>query len=94
LKTLLVEVAWAAVKKKGSYYRDKFYRLKARRGAKRAIVAIAHKILKAVYHIMKDGVGFQELGKDYLGQRNEKAQLIRLKKMAEKYGMKLVANAV
>jgi len=93
LKTLLVEVAWAAIKQKGSYYRDKYYRLKARRGAKRAIIAIAHKILKAVYHIMKDGVGFQELGKDYLGQRNEKAQIVRLKKMAEKYGMTLVAAA-
>lgn len=93
LKTLLVEVAWAAVKKKGSYYRDKFYRLKARRGAKRAIIAIAHKILKAVFHIIKDGVGYQELGENYLGKRNEKAQLIRLKKMAEKYGMTLVANA-
>ncbi len=94
LKTLLVEVAWAAVKKKGSYYRDKFYRLKARRGAKRAIIAIAHKILKAVYAIIKDGVHYQELGEDYLGERNKKAQILRLKKMAEKYGMELVAKAV
>lgn len=45
-KTILVEVAWAAVKKKGSYYRAKYYRLKARRGAKKAIVAIAHRISK------------------------------------------------
>jgi transposase len=93
LKTLLVEVAWAAVKTKGSYYRDKFYRLKARRGAKRAIIAIAHKILKAVYYIIKDGASFQDLGEDHLGKRNEKAQLLRLKKMAEKYDFKLVPKA-
>jgi len=93
LKTLLVEVAWAAVKTKGSYYRDKFYRLKARRGAKRAIIAIAHRILKAVYFIIKHGERYQELGEEYLAQRSEKTQIFRLKKMAERYGYELVAKA-
>ncbi len=92
LKTLLVEIAWAAIKKKGSYYKDKYYRLKSRRGAKRAIIAIAHKILKAIYHIMKEGVHYEELGEDYLGKRNMDAQLARLKKMAERYGMELVVK--
>ncbi len=93
LKTLLVEVAWAAVKVKGSYYKDKYYRLKARRGAKRAIIAIAHKILKAIYYIIKDGKEFHELGEGYLDRRNEKVQLFRLKKMAEQYGFDLVPQA-
>ena len=44
LKTALVEAANAAARTKGTYLRDKFYRLKARRGYKRAVVAIAHKI--------------------------------------------------
>jgi hypothetical protein len=37
-------------KPRGTYLRDKFYRLKARRGYQRAIVAVAHKILVAIYH--------------------------------------------
>src|SRR3982074_1920171 len=49
LKTALVEAANSAAKAKGTYLRDKFYRLKARRGYKRAAVAVAHKILVAIY---------------------------------------------
>jgi transposase len=93
LKTLLVEVAWSAVKVKGSYYRDKFHRLKARRGAKRAIVAIAHRILKAAFAIIKHGERYQELGEEYLAKRNEKLQLFRLRKLAERHGFDLVAKA-
>jgi Transposase IS116/IS110/IS902 family len=48
LKTALVEAAHAAAKAKGTYLRDKFYRLKARRGLKRAAVAVTHKILVAI----------------------------------------------
>jgi transposase len=48
LKTALVEAANAAAEAKGTYLRDKFYRLKARRGYKRAAVAVAHKILVAI----------------------------------------------
>ena len=93
LKTLLVEIAWAAIKVKGSYYRDKFYRLRARRGAKRAIIAIAHRILKAVYAIVKHGERYRELGEEHLAQRNEELQVFRLKKMADRYGFELVAKA-
>ena len=49
LKTALVEAANSAAKAKGTYLRDKFYRLKARRGYKRAAVAVGHKILVAIY---------------------------------------------
>jgi transposase len=93
LKTLLVEVAWAAIKVNGSYYKDKYYRLKSRRGAKRAIIAIAHRILKAIFHIIKYGKHFCELGEEYLDKRNEKVQLLRLQKMAERHGFELVAKA-
>jgi transposase len=93
LKTLLVEVAWAAIKKKDSYFREKYYRLKARRGAKRAIIAIAHKILKVIYVIIKEGKHYQELGAEFLNENNKKAQIYRLKKMAEKYGFALVEKA-
>jgi len=92
LKTIMLEVGWAAVKTKGSYYLEKYYRLKARRGAKRAIVAIAHRLLKAVYHIIRDGVSFKDLGEGYLEQ-NQQAKLKRLNHQAHKLGYQLVPQA-
>jgi transposase len=71
LKTALVEAATAAAKAKGSYLRDKFYRLKARRGYKRAVVAVAHKILVAIYHILSRQVCYNELGDLYLDKFNK-----------------------
>ena len=70
LKTALVEAATAATKAKGTYLRDKFYRLKARRGYKRAIVAVAHKILVAIYHMLSHHVCYNELGDLYLDKLN------------------------
>jgi transposase len=90
LKTIMIEVAWAAIKVKGSYYRDKYYRLKSRRGAKRAIVAVAHRLLKAIYHIIRDGVSFRDLGEDFLNRNNRQATLRRLNQQAQKIGYQLV----
>lgn len=90
-KTLMVEIAWAAIKKKDSYYKEKYYRLKARRGAKKAIIAIAHKILKAIYHIIKFGKTFKDPGEDFFMKKNNKKQIYSLQKRAEKLGFKLVA---
>lgn len=93
LKTIMLEVAWAAVKKKGSYFKDKYYRLKARRGAKKAIVAIAHRILLGVYHVIKDGVEFRDLGEDYLTRRNKSQKVFHLRKQAFALGFDLVPQA-
>jgi transposase len=71
LKTALVEAANAAAKAKGTYLRDKFYRLKARRGYKRAAVAVAHKILTAIYHMFSQQVCYDELGDLYLDKLNK-----------------------
>ena len=90
-KTILIEVSWAAIKKKGSYFKDKYYRLRARRGSKKAIVAIAHKISKAIYYIIKFGRTFNELGEDYLNKKNESKKLKRLQQEANKMGYALVA---
>lgn len=94
LKTILIEVAWAAVKVKGSYYRNKYYRLKARRGSRRAIVAIAHRLLKAIFHIIRDGVTFKDLGEQFLDQWHGTASKVkRLKQQAQALGYELVAQA-
>jgi transposase len=71
LKSALVEAATAAARTKGTYLRDKFYRLKARRGYKRAIVAVAHKILVAIYHMLSHRVCYNELGDLYLDKLNK-----------------------
>lgn len=94
LKTIMIEVAWAAIKKKDSYFKDKYYRLKARRGAKRAIVAIAHRILLGIYHVIKDGADFRDLGGDYLTLRNKSHKVFHLRKQALAMGFDLVPQAV
>jgi hypothetical protein len=68
----LSEAAWAASRTKDTYLSAQFHRLRARRGAKRAAVAVAHSILHIVYHLMKDPTAtFQELGGDYFVKRNK-----------------------
>ena len=94
LKTIMIEVAWAAIKKKDSYFKDKYYRLKARRGAKRAIVAIAHRILLGIYHVIKDGADFRDLGGDYLTLRNKSQKVFHLRKQALAMGFDLVPQTV
>jgi hypothetical protein len=71
LKSALVEAANAAARAKGTYLRDKFFRLKARRGYKRAVVAIAHKILVAIYHMLSQQVSYNDLGDLYLDKLNK-----------------------
>src|SRR5437899_2476514 len=71
LKSGLVEAANAAGRAKGTYLRDKFFRLKARRGYKRAVVAIAHKILVAIYHMLSQQVSYNDLGDLYLDKLNK-----------------------
>jgi transposase len=61
LKTTLVQCAWAAVKKKDSYLQAQFYRIKARRGPKKAIMAVVASILTAIYHMLKDGTTYKDL---------------------------------
>ena len=69
LKTTLVQAAVCAARTKGSYYKDKYHRLKARRGSLRAAMAIAHKILVAVFHMLAKTIPFQELGETFLDQQ-------------------------
>jgi transposase len=78
LKTALVTAAWAAVRVKDSYLQAQFLRLRARRGAKKAILAVAASMLTAMWHMLKDGVGYRELGGDHFSRRNHLKQIQRL----------------
>ena len=62
LKTMLVQCAWAAKRKKDSYYRAQFFRLQSRRGPQKAICAVAASILTAIYNILRDGTEHHDLG--------------------------------
>jgi transposase len=91
-KTIMVEVAWAAVKTKGSYFKDKYHRLKSRRGAKKAIVAIAHRLARALFQIIKHGERYRELGEGYLKSR-KRTSLRALRNQAQAMGFQLVPVA-
>jgi transposase len=66
LKATLVTAAVCGARTRGSYLRDKFHRLRTRMGAKKAAVAVAHKILVAAFHMLQRAVAFVDLGADYL----------------------------
>jgi transposase len=78
LKTALVQSAWAAVRKKDSYLRAQFHRIKARRGATKAIMAVAASILTAIYHMLKNGTKYQDLGPHHFDRRSKEQQTHRL----------------
>lgn len=86
LRTILVGAAISASRKKGSYLKDKYHRLKARRGALRAALAIAHKILIAAYHMLADGVSYKELGEAYLDQLSQTRTVANLRRRLERLG--------
>ncbi len=70
LKATLIQIAWAATRRKDSYFRALFHRLKARRGPKKAIVAVAASILTTVYHLLRDGTVYQDLGPGHFDGTN------------------------
>ena len=86
LRSLLVEIAWCAVRTKGSYFHAQYHRLAARRGSKRAIVAVAHSILIVIYHVMKYQIPYRELGGDYFEQLNSERLRHHYKKRLESLG--------
>ena len=71
LKAMLVEFAWVASRTRDTYLRSKYHSLVGRRGKKRALVALGHKILIMCYHILKYKRPYKELGVDYLDQRRK-----------------------
>ena len=78
LKTTLVTAAWTAVRTKNSYLQAQFFRLKARRGAKKAIMAVAASMLTATYHMLRDGVEYRDLGPQHFDRRGQTKKINRL----------------
>ena len=78
LKVTLVQCAWAATRRKASYLQAQFHRLRARRGPKKAICAVAASILTAVWHMLRDGTFYQDLGPDHFSRRTASDRTARL----------------
>ncbi len=89
LKTLLVQCAWAASRKKDSYYKAQFHRLRAKHGPKKAICAVAASMLTAIYHMLRDGTDHKDLGAAHFDRRSTKVKTNRLVAQLTKLGFKV-----
>ena len=92
LKTALVTAAWAAVRVKGSYLQAQFLRLKARRGAKKAILAVAASMLTAAYHMLKNRAEYHDLGADHFSRRDRSKAIQRLVRRLNDLGCEVQLN--
>lgn len=86
LKTTLVTAAWAAVRKHDSYLRSQFLRLKARRGPKKAIIAVAASMLTAAYYMLRDRLEYRDLGPHYLDSLDKTKAINRLVRRLNQLG--------
>lgn len=90
LKGALTQSAWAAQRTKGTYVSVLFQRIKRRRGAKRAVIAVAHSLLVAAYHIIRDHQPYDDPGANYLDQLEPNRLTRSLVKRLEKLGHKVI----
>jgi transposase len=86
LKSLLVQCAWAAARAKETYLRAQFLRLKARRGPKKAAVAVAASILTIAYHMIRDKTEYRDLGVDHFVHRDKARIAERLARRMRELG--------
>ena len=86
LRDTLVEAAWGATRTKDTYMAAQYHRLAARRGAKRASMAVAHTMLISVYSLLKNGGEYKELGGNYFDERQKTATLNRAIRRIEGLG--------
>lgn len=86
LKTTMVQCAWSAVRMKGTYFHAQFLRLKRRLDKRKAICAVAAAMLTTVYHMLKDGTLYRDLGPDHFDSRDKQAASLRLVKQLARLG--------
>ena len=95
LRVALVEAAQVAARTKDTYLRAQYEQIKRRHGHNKAIVAVAHSILVAVYYMLRDDVSYQHLGGDYFARRSDPARITRrLVAQLERLGHKVTLQAL
>jgi len=92
LKPVLVQCAWAAARTKRTYLRSKYDSLIVRRGKKRALIAVGHKILIAAYFILKNKTAYKELGAEFLQNKQKDKQINRYIKKLKEFGIEVKIN--
>jgi hypothetical protein len=85
-------VAHAAARGKNTYLAAQYHRLAARRGAKRAIIAVAHSILVIIYHLLTRQEPYRDLGGNYFDERKRDSVTNRLVSRLEKLGFEVALN--
>ncbi|HSB80816.1 MAG TPA: IS110 family transposase [Candidatus Methylomirabilis sp.] len=93
LRGMLVQAAWAASHTKDSYLAAQYRRLARRKGRKRALIAVGHTLLVIIYHVLKKGLPYHELGGDYLDRREPERLTRQLVKRLEQLGHQVTLNA-
>lgn len=86
LREIMVQIAWAASRKKGSYAQALYRRLAGRRGKKRAIIAVARTLLESFWYMLSRKEPYKELGGDYFDNRRKEVRVNVLTKQLEKLG--------
>jgi transposase len=86
LRTSLVQAAWGAARSKGTYLQAQYFRIKARRGSKKAAIAVAASIVTAAWHMLRDGTFYNDLGPDYFASRDKAKTAKKLTKRLELLG--------
>jgi transposase len=94
LRTALVEAAQGAVRKKDSYFGAQCRRIAPRRGKKKALIAVAHSLAVAIYHIIKNQTVYVELGADFFDKLNPSRVLHRLTKRIQNLGFNVHLSPV
>ena len=89
VKAVLTEVVWAATRTKNTFFSERYHRISARRGKKRALIAVAHSQLTAAYLILSTGARYHELGAQYMQAKIEKKRKLYLTAELKKLGYKV-----
>jgi hypothetical protein len=91
---MLVQAAWAASRTKGTYLGVKYRKMAARRGKKKALIALARRMLVSIYYMIKKKEPYKDLGPDYLDNINKERTIKNLRKKLESFGYAVTLNAI
>lgn len=94
LRQLLVEAANAAARTKNTYLSAHYHRIAARRGRKRALIAVGHTILVIIYHLLSQQQSYEDLGSNYFDERDRQQTEKRLVRRLEKLGYQVQLQPV
>jgi len=90
LRTALVEAAWAGIRVEGSALGARYRRVMRHRGHKKAVVAVAHAMLRVVYHLLAEGTTYREPGADYYDRRHAERVRRRAIQLLERQGYRVI----